>query len=198
MNPKIMISVHIVRVIAFCFFLARSAFASTTATGSGADLDGSSLANFCSLLSGVVMRSCDAFRFRKPDDASLAARPGLCGVGGRVGNVGWKRLVGRLGERERRGLGCGRRASPLGTGSDRDGTGSTGTVGVTSIGDNCGFSVATCVGAGEASEAADLLGRVGAGADFSGAIFAFALPDFGFDFSTTGLHNYFEDGIGET
>lgn len=112
--------------------------------------------------------------------------------------MGWKRLLGRLGESERWGLGCGRKESPLGTGSDRDGTGSAGAVGVTSIGDSAGFSVATGASAGETSEATDLLGRGGAGADFSGAIFALALPDFGFDFSTTGLHNYFEDGIGRS
>lgn len=126
MNPKIMINVHMVRVIAFCFFLARSAFASTETTGSEADLDGSSVVNFCSLLSGVMMRSCEAFRFRKPVDESLTARPGLWGVGGRVGKVGWKRLLGRLGERERCGVGRGCRESAFGVEFEDDGTGSAG------------------------------------------------------------------------
>jgi len=68
-------SVQIVRVIAFCIFLAFSAFEST-GSGTGGS-EGSSLANLSSLLRGLVMRSCDALRFRNCDGDD-----GLIGGGG--------------------------------------------------------------------------------------------------------------------
>ena len=128
-------SVQIVRVIAFCFFLALSAFSSTGSGTGGREC--SSLANLSSLLRGLVTSSCDALRFRicDPGDGLIG------GGGGKLGRVGWKRLVGGSGEKERR---------------ERDGdclvgvagssdTAETGTLcgepaAADSIGDECAFS----------------------------------------------------------
>lgn len=92
MKPNIMINVHTVRVTAFCFFFARSAFTSSTDAGFGAGSDADSIAILDSLWRGTVVRSCEALRFR------WYSGNGLAGGGGRLGREGWKRLVGGPGD----------------------------------------------------------------------------------------------------